>query len=234
MKLADKSIKQVRYLLIPIFILLSIFLYFYMNYFFETGLDYYGHYLSETEKQPGEKGKSFEGEIENENITLKLIPLSGDDTFIEVAGDEFTSEYLLESAHSEETFRLFDGSNHLLLSGTLVSEGILTEKGETIDASTYMPVAVEPYGIEKPDPVLVVLIAAGLRERSRGTMPVLFLGGLILLSLFIDIAFPDFFFRMKNLKWRGAIEVPELYRTMQKYSWILGPFLLMAFLYFSI
>ena len=234
MKLADKSIKQVRYLLIPIFILLSIFLYFYMDYFFETGVDYYGHYLSEMEKPTGEKGKIFEGEIENENITLKLTPLSGDDTFIEITGDEFTSEYLLEGAHLEETFRLFDGSNHLLLTGILVSEGILTEKGETIDASTYMPVAVEPYGIEKPDPVLVVLIAAGLRERSRGTVPVLFLGGLILLSLIIDIAFPDFFFRLKNLKWRGAIEVPTLYRSMQKYSWILGPFLLMAFLYFSI
>ena len=234
MKLADKNIKQVRYHLIPIFILLSIFLYFYMDYFFETGLDYYGHYLSEMEKPTGEKERSFEGKIENENMTLKLIPLSGDDTFIEVTGEEFTSEYLLEGAHLEETFRLFDGSNHLLLSGTLGSEGIRTENGETIDAYTYMPVAVEPYGIEKPDPVLVVLIAAGLQERSRGTLPVLFLGGLILLSLFIDIAFPDFFFRLKNLKWRGDIEVPELYRTMQRLSWFIGPFLLMAFLYFSI
>lgn len=234
MKLADKSIKQVRYLLIPIFILLSIFLYFYMDYFFETGVDYYGHYLSEMEKPTGEKEQSFEGKVEKENMTLKLIPLSGDDTFIEITGEDFTSEYLLEGAHIDESFRLFDGSNHLLLSGILENDGIITEKGETINAFTYMPLAVEPYGIEKPDPVLMVLIASGLRERSRGTVPVLFFGGLILLSLFIDIAFPDFFFRLKNLKWRGAIEVPPLYRTMQKLSWILGPFLLMAFLYFSI
>lgn len=234
MKLADKSIKQVRYLLIPIFILLSIFLYFYMDYFFETGVDYYGHYLSEMEKPTGEKEQIFEGKVENETMTLKLIPLSGDDTFIEITGEDFTSEYLLEGAHIDESFRLFDGSNHLLLSGILENDGIITEKGETINAFTYMPLAVEPYGIEKPDPVLMVLIASGLRERSRGTVPVLFLGGLILVSLFIDIAFPDFFFRLKNLKWRGAIEVPPLYRTMQKLSWILGPFLLMAFLYFSI
>lgn len=234
MKLADKSIKQVRYLLIPIFILLSIFLYFYMDYFFETGVDYYGHYLSEMEKPTGEKEQIFEGKVENENMTLKLILLSGDDTFIEITGEDFTSEYLLEGAHIDESFRLFDGSNHLLLSGILENDGIITEKGETINAFTYMPLAVEPYGIEKPDPVLMVLIASGLRERSRGTVPVLFLGGLILVSLFIDIAFPDFFFRLKNLKWRGAIEVPPLYRTMQKLSWILGPFLLMAFLYFSI
>lgn len=226
--------KQIRYLLIPIFILLSLFLYYYMGYFFETGLDYYGSYLSEVQLQSGEKGKVYEGKVENESLKIKLVPLTGEDTFLEISGDTFSSEYLLEGAQTDESFRLFDGANHLLLSGSMTSEGLLTEKGEEVNAYTYAPLTVEPYGEDNPDPVLVVLLASGLRDRSRGTLPVLFLGGLILLSLLLDILFPDFFFRLKNLKWRGDIEVPKLYRTMQKLSWILGPFFLMAFLYFSI
>lgn len=234
MKLADKNIKQIRYLLIPIFILLCIFLYFYVGYFFETGLDYYGGYFSESKLSSSDKGKVYVGKAEGESLELRLTPLTGDDTLLEISGHEFTTEYLLEETAEEDSFRLFDGSNNLLLKGNLLSDGIRTESGDVINAFTYAPITVAPYSLENPDPILVVLLASGLRERSRGSIPVLFLGGLILLSLLIDILFPDFFFRLKNLKWRGDIEVPRLYRTMQRISWILGPFFLMAFLYFSI
>lgn len=235
MELKKRSLKQMRYLMVPILILFSIFLYFYMSYFFQPGIEYYGRFLPALSQKVSASGTVYEGKTEEGTMTLKTVPLSGEDIFIEIQGEDVSSEYLYEGSAKQDTFRLFDGSNQLLLNGEIrESEGEVLVEGESISLYSYEPLKDGTYGEKNPEPLLMVFLAEGLLARNRGTMPVLFLGGLILLSLLVDILFPDFFFRMKNLKFKGDIEVPELYRSMQKVSWVLTPFLLMGFLYFSI
>ena len=151
--------------------------------------------------------------------------MSQADKLVEVTLDGNEKEYVVESTSDGQVIRVFDAENTLIYSGNLsLADGTITNpEGETVTYYTYRPVPDEIYNEVNPDPMLLVLIANRLNERYRGNLTMLIFAGLIVLSMITDMIFPDFFFRLKNLRYKGEIEVPAMYRKMQKYSWFFTP-----------
>ena len=218
--------KKIKLLLIPATILMIVILYFYLGNFFQTGVDYYGSFLREDLKSSDSVTSVFSGKSDNGKTTIKVTRMSQADKLVEVVLDENAKEYVLESSSDGKVIRVFDDVNTLVYNGTLIPEkGILTNSaGEEVSFYTYLPIENETFSEVNPDPMLLVVIANRLNDRYRGNLSILLVAGLILLSLFIDIIFPDFFFRLKNLRYKGEIEIPPMYRKMQKYSWYFSPF----------
>ena len=214
-----------KLLIIPVAIAAVILLYFYLGNFFQTGVDYYGSFLKEDSKGSDSVSSVFSGNSDAGKTSIKVIKMSQADRLVELTIQEDSKEYVLESSSDGEEIRIFDDENVLIYNGTLLKEnGTLTDnEGKTVSYYNYLSAKNETYSEENPDPMLLVLVVNRLNERYRGNMSMLLVAGLILLSLIIDMIFPDFFFRVKNLKYKGAIEVPSMYRKMQKYSWYFSP-----------
>ena len=219
------NLKNRKLLIIPVVIAAVILLYFYLGNFFQTGVDYYGSFLREDRKASATLSSVYVGKSSAGKTTLKVTRMSQADKFVEVNLDGTEKEYVLESSADGDAIRIFDAENALIYSGNLsVESGTLTNpEGEAVSYYTYSPLDNETYSETNPDPMLLVLMANRLNERYRGNLTMLLFAGLIALSMITDIFFPDFFFRFKNLKYKGDIEVPAMYRKMQKYSWVFTP-----------
>ena len=217
--------KTKRWLILPVVIAAVILLYFYLGNFFQTGVDYYGSFLRENPKVSDSISTVFSGKSEAGNTSIKVIKMSQADKLVELTIEEDSKEYVLESSSDGKEIRIFDDENALIYNGTLLRDnGTLTDnEGETVSYYTYHTAEDDNYNEENPDPMLLVLVANRLNERYRGNMSILLVAGLVLVSMIIDMIFPDFFFRLKNLKYKGTIEVPSMYRKMQKYSWYFSP-----------
>jgi len=219
------KLKNRKLLIIPVVIVAGILLYFYFGNFFQTGVDYYGSFLKEDAKVSDSVSSVFTGKSETGKTSIKVTKMSQADKLVELTIKDDSKEYVLESSSDGEEIRIFDDANALIYNGTLIKEnGTLTDnEGKTVSYYTYLSAKDETYSEVNPDPMLLVLIANRLNERYRGNMSMLLVAGLVLLSFIIDMIFPDFFFRLKNLKYKGTIEVPSMYRKMQKYSWYFSP-----------
>lgn len=219
------NVKNRKLLIIPVVIAAVILLYFYLGNFFQTGVDYYGSFLREDRKASDSLSSVYSGTSDAGKTTLKVTRMSQADKLVEVHLEGTEKEYVLESNKDGEAIRIFDAENTLIYSGTLsVENGTLTNPmGEEISYYTYQPADDETYSATNPDPMLLVLMANRLNERYRGNLTMLLFAGLIALSMITDMIFPDFFFRLKNLRYKGDIEVPAMYRKMQKYSWFFTP-----------
>jgi len=214
-----------KLLIIPVVIAAVILMYFYLGNFFQTGVDYYGSFLREDPKVSDSVSSVFAGKSEAGKTSIKVTNMSQADKLLELTIKDDSKEYVLESSSDGEDIRIFDDENALIYNGTLLKEnGTLTDnEGKTVSYYTHLSAKDETYSEVNPDPMLLVLVANRLNERYRGNMTMLLFAGLVLLSLIIDMIFPDFFFRVKNLKYKGTIEVPSMYRKMQKYSWYFSP-----------
>jgi len=214
-----------KLLIVPVALVAVILLYFYLGNFFQTGVDYYGSFLKEDSKVSDSVSSVFSGNSDAGKTSIKVTKMSQADRLVELTIQDDSREYVLESSSDGEEIRIFDDENVLIYNGTLLKEnGTLTDnEGKPVSYYTYLSAENETYSEENPDPMLLVLVVNRLNERYRGNMSMLLVAGLILLSLVIDMIFPDFFFRVKNLKYKGAIEVPSMYRKMQKYSWYFSP-----------
>lgn len=219
------NLKNRKLLIVPVVIAAVILLYFYLGNFFQTGVDYYGSFLREDRKASAALSSVYVGKSDAGKTTLKVTRMSQADKFVEVNLDGKEKEYVLEASADGEDIRIFDAENALIYSGNLsVESGTLTnQEGEAVSYYTYRPLDNETYNETNPDPMLLVLMANRLNERYRGNLTMLLFAGLIALSMITDMIFPDFFFRLKNLKYKGDIEVPAMYRKMQKYSWFFTP-----------
>jgi hypothetical protein len=217
--------KNRKLLIIPAVIAAVILLYFYLGNFFQTGVDYYGAFLKEDLKVSDSVSTVYSGKSEAGDTSIRVIKMSQADNLLELTIEENSMEYVLESSSDGEEIRIFDDKNALIYDGTLLQEnGTLTDnEGNAVSYYTYLSAEDETYSEENPDPMLLVLVANRLNERYRGNLSMLMFAALVLLSLIIDMIFPNFFFRLKNLKYKGAIEVPSMYRKMQKYSWYFSP-----------
>ena len=213
----------------------GIALYFYLGNFFQTGVDYYGSFMRQ---EIGNKNAAlqYEGKTEYGRTGIVLTTMKETDKLIEVSLDGQSREYVMESSTDGQKIRLFDENNALIFTGTLNrEEGIITTAdSEEISYYGYKALSNEDYSEMNPDPILVVILANRLNERYRGNLSMLVFSGLILLSLLIDMIFPKFFFRLKNLKFKGEIELPVMYTRMQRYSWMLSPVLIIIFLYMAL
>lgn len=213
----------------------GIALYFYLGNFFQTGVDYYGNFMHE---QNGIKGltSQYIGRTEYGETEIHLTTMKITDKLIEVSQDGESSEYVMESSEDGQKIRLFDSNNLVIFSGLLDREkGILTTSaGDTISYYGYKAATNEKYSAKNPDPILLVILANRLNERYRGNLSMLIFSALILSSLMVDVFFPKFFFRLKNLKFKGEVELPAMYTKMQKYSWMISPVLIIIFLFMAI
>ena len=234
-KMKDEQMHKARIMTVPILLGLLVFLVFYIGYFFDQGVNYYGSFLSETTNVTDGSTKTYEGKTSLGDTTLRMTTLSRQARFLEIEAQGFKKEFIFERNQDIEGYRLFDGQNQLILEGKLQEdEGVFTVGETPVNFQEYTPEGDLVYNAENPDPIVIVLTAINHTSAYRGNFQVLFLGGLILVALLVDLIFPDFFFRFKNLKYKGDIEVPELYRKMQRISWLITPFILMLFLYFAL
>lgn len=226
-------LKHIRIYFIPILVLLAVLLYFYLGSFFQVGVDYYGSFLQENIHSEDNPMRLYTGKTPDGKVVLKTMTMNQTDKLIEVSLNEKVREYVIETSSDEQLIRLFDENNALIFWGNLDREkGTLSPAGQdAVHYYTYEPVLNDQFNLENPDPMLLVILANNLNERYRGNLSMLIFAVLILASLIIDVIFPDFFFRMKNLKFKGEIEVPELYKKMQRISWILSPVILLIILY---
>lgn len=226
-------LKNLRIYFIPILVLLAVALYFYLGSFFQVGVDYYGSFLEENIGSKENPVNLYTGKSDEGKIVLKTMTMNQTDKLIEVKVDEEIREYVIETSADNQLIRLFDDDNTLIFWGTLDREkGTLSPEGQdVVSYYSYKPLDTDEFGVKNPDPMLLVIIANKLDDRYRGNLSMLIFAFLILVSLVVDIVFPDFFFRLKNLKFKGEIEIPELYRKMQKYSWMLTPIILLIILF---
>ncbi|HCW72610.1 MAG TPA: hypothetical protein DHM90_01155 [Clostridiaceae bacterium] len=228
------DIKTKKITVLILLLLSGIAMYFYLSSFFQSGVDYYGSFMRE---ETGTSGPAlYAGKTEYGETQIALTTMRETDRFIEIEIDGQSREYVMESSTDGQKIRLFDSDNSLIFSGTLDRKtGIIsTSTSEDISYYAYQPVNSDEYGVMNPDPILIVMLANRLNERYRGNLSMLVFSALILLSLIIDMIFPKFFFRLKNLKFKDDVELPSMYRKMQKYSWMISPLLIIVFLYMAL
>lgn len=224
--------KNRKLLIIPVAIAAVILLYFYLGNFFQTGVDYYGSFLEEDLKVSNSVSSVYTGKSEAGNTSVKVIRMSQADKLVELTINDNSKEYVLESSSDGKEIRIFNDANTLVYTGMLLQQdGTLTDnEGKTVSYYTYLAAEDDTYNEENPNPMLLVLIANRLNERYRGNLPMLMFAALVSLSMIIDMIFPNFFFRLKNLNYRGEIEVPSMYRKMQRYSWYFSPIIVIILL----
>lgn len=228
------NIKNKKIVILSLVLLAGIAMYFYLGNFFQSGVDYYGSFMRE---ETGTRGPAlYAGKTEYGETEIALTTMKETDKFLEISIDGQSREYVMESSTDGQKIRLFDSNNSLIFSGTLDRENgiISTNASDSISYYGYKPVISEQYDEKNPDPILVVILANRLNERYRGNLSMLIFSVLILLSLLIDMIFPKFFFRLKNLKFKGEVELPSMYTKMQKYSWMISPLLIIIFLYMAL
>lgn len=229
-KIKNKKIK-----LLALVLLAGISLYFYLGSFFQSGVDYYGSFMQQESEVKGSALK-YEGKTKYGQTEISLTTMMETDKLIELSLDGQSREYVMESSTDGQKIRLFDENNAMIFTGTLNREDgvITTSENEIISYYGYKPLSNHEYSEMNPDPILVVIMANRLNESYRGNLSMLIFTGIILLSLIIDIIFPKFFFRLKNLNFKDDIELPAMYVKMQKYSWMLSPVVIIIFLFMAI
>ncbi len=226
------KIKNKKPLIIAVLLLSAIMIYFYLGVFFETGVDYYQYFLKEQKTSTENPVKIYKGTTPEGKVIIKSSVMNQTDRLVEVGIGETTKEYVIETTLDCTKVRLFDSDNTLILESTIDQDTgtIITPKGEEVYYSTYQPERTEIYNEKNPDPIMLIIIAHGFAEVSRGEVPMLLFAILIYGTLMVDLFYPDFFLRFKSLKYKGEIEIPKYYRKMQKLSWVIVPIFLFILL----
>ncbi|NLB21165.1 MAG: hypothetical protein GX829_10205, partial [Clostridium sp.] len=225
-------IKNRRLYLVPVLILSAVLIYFYLGIFFDSGVNYYEHFLKE---QPGSTENSvtiYKGSTSEGVATIKSTVMNQADRLVEVNVGDYSKEYVIESTLDCTEVRLFDSENNLILEGSVnIEEGTLTTSmGTSVNYMTYKPIEGDLYNKTNPDPILLIIIANGLADISRGDISKLMFAALLYFTLIIDFIFPDFFLRFKSLTFKGPVEMPKYYKKMQKISWIVVPIIIVGIL----
>lgn len=230
------NLKKRKLLIAPAAMAVVILLYLYLGYFFQTGVDYYGAFLREDPDASTSVSRLYTGKTEAGKTSVMVTRMSQADRLVEISVEGNAKEYVLEASSDGREIRIFDEVNTNIYRGTLsVDNGTLTDaEGEAVSYYTLAPKEDATYNVENPDPMLLVLVANRLNERYRGNVTLLFFAGLILLSMILDMIFPDLFFRMKNLRYKGNVEVPDMYRKMQKLSWYFSPLVVILLLFMAL
>ncbi len=226
------KMKKKRPLIIAILLLSAVLIYFYLGVFFETGVNYYQHFLKEQETSTENPVTVYKGTTSEGIIIIRSSVMNQTDRLVEVSIGEITKEYVIETTLDCTEVRLFDSDNALIFESKIDQDlgTITTPEGAEVDYTTYQPVKGEVYNEKNPDPLMLIIAAHGLGEVSRGNLPILMFAILIFVTFLVDLIFPDFFLRFKSLNFKGKVEIPKYYRKMQKISWIVVPIFLIVIL----
>lgn len=217
-----------RLYLFPVLLLSAVLIYFYLGVFFDTGVNYYDHFLKE---QPGSTENAvtvYKGNTSVGEVTITSTVMDQTDRLVEVAIGDTTQEYVIESTLDCTEVRLFDSENNLVLEGSMDMEDktFTTSMGTELNYETYQPIEGELYNKTNPDPIMLIIITNGLGDVSRGDFSMLMFAALLYVTFVIDLLFPDFFLRFKSLTFRGPVEMPKYYKKMQKISWVIVPIII--------
>ncbi len=220
--------KKRRSYLVAILVISAILIYFYLGVFFESGVDYYNHFLKEQETSKENPVTVYKGTTSEGKVIIKSSIMNQTDRLVEVTVGENTKEYVIESTLDCTKIRLFDSNNSMVLESSINKDlgTITTPLGNELNYETYIPVKGQLYNENNPDPIMLIIIANGLAKVTRGDFPKLMFAALIYGTLLVDLLFPDLFLRFKSLNFRDQVEVPKYYRKMQLISWIIVPLLL--------
>ncbi len=93
-KMKDEQMHKARIMTVPILLGLLVFLVFYIGYFFDQGVNYYGSFLSETTNVTDGSTKTYEGKTSLGDTTLRMTTLSRQARFLEIEAQGFKKEFI--------------------------------------------------------------------------------------------------------------------------------------------
>lgn len=232
MKKMMMKMKRKRSYILPVILISMVIIYFYLGVFFESGVDYYDHFLKEEKATTENQITQYKGKTADQTVVIRSSVMNQTDRLVEVSIGDTVKEYVIESTEDCTKVRLFDSDNTLVLESTINKniETITTAMGTELSYATYRPIEGELYNESNPDPIMLIIIANKLAEVSRGDFPMLMFAALIYGTFLVDLLFPNFFLRFKSLTFSGRVEMPKYYRQMQKISWVVVPIFLVVIL----